>query len=149
MSLFSWLPFGKNQEDNLPPEGRGALSGCDLSRIEPLMQPFVCDPFYRLRPPFGQEAAALSLELAQTAYTLELDPWKAAGWNDFSILIDDSLQSGLDHDGVRSHFRLFKARAALREWNPLSQLAGALRQRERSDTIKAVCMMRRKEKGAC
>ena len=59
-----------------------------------------------------------------------------------SILIDDSLQSGMNHNGVKSRFKLFKARAALREWNPISQIAGALRQRDRSDTIKAVCMMK-------
>lgn len=144
MSLFSWLPFGRKNESSAPVDEklRGTLTGCDLSGVDVLTRPFVRDPFYRLRPPFSAEAAQLSLELANTAYTLDLDAWKAAGWNDFSILIDDSLQSGMDHDGVRSHWKLFKAKAALREYNPLSQLAGALRQRERSDTIKAVCMMR-------
>ena len=140
MSLFSWLPFGRKDPANNA--AGGALTGCDLSDTASLTRPFVRDPFYRLRPPFLPEAARLSLELAHTAYTLELDPWKAAGWNDFSILIDDDLHSGLDHDGVKSHFKLFRAKAALREWNPISQISGALRQRERSDTIKAVCMMK-------
>lgn len=145
MSLFSWLPFGKKNEDEPAAEAikdRGALTGCDLSDTAWLTRPFARDPFYRLRPPFSPEAAQLSLELANTAYTLDLDAWKAAGWNDFSILIDDSLQSGMDHDGMRSRFKLLRAKAALKEYNPISQLAGALRQRERSDTIKAVCMMR-------
>jgi len=142
MSLFSWLPFGKKEPPAETPAGRGALTGCDLSDTASLTRPFARDPFFRLRPPFSQDAAKLSLELANTAYTLDLDAWKDAGWNDFSVLIDDSLQSGLDHDGVRSHFKLFKARAALKEWNPISQISGALRQRERSDTIKAVCMMK-------
>lgn len=142
MSLFSWLPFGKKESPQDAPAGRGALTGCDLSDTSSLARPFARDPFFRLRPPFSQDAAKLSLELANTAYTLDLDAWKAAGWNDFSVLIDDSLQSGMDHGGVRSHFKLFKARAALKEWNPISQISGALRQRERSDTIKAVCMMK-------
>lgn len=140
MSLFSWLPFGRKEEEKAA--GSGVLTGCSLSDISCLMRPFVRDPFYRLRPPFLADAARLSLELAHTAYTLDLDAWKAAGWNDFSILIDDDLHSGMDHDGVRSHFKLFRAKAALREWNPISQISGALRQRERSDTIKAVCMMK-------
>ena len=140
MSLFTL--FGRKTQPGGKRAGAGALSGCDLSDTESLTRPFERDPFYRLRPPFSQEAARLSLELAQTAYTLELDAWKEAGWNDFSILIDDSLQSGMDHGGVKSRFKLFKARAALREWNPISQITGALRQRERSDTIKAVCMMK-------
>jgi len=147
MSLFSWLPFGrKNETEEKEPEkradGRGALTGCDLAVTDALTRPFARDPFYRLRPPFSQDAAELSLELANTAYTLDLDAWKEAGWNDFSILIDDSLQSGMDHDGVRSRFKLLRAKAAQKEFNPFSQLAGALRQRERSDTIKAVCMIR-------
>jgi len=142
MSLFSWLPFGRRESPAETPEGRGVLTGCDLADTAFLARPFVRDPFHRLRQPFSPEAAKLSLELANTAYTLELDAWKNAGWNDFSILIDDSLQSGLNHDGVKSHFKLFKARVALKEWNPISQLTGALRQRERSDTIKAVCMMK-------
>ena len=139
MSLFSWLPFGKKNE---PSAGGGALSGCDLSNMESLMRPFARDPFWRLRPPFSTDAAKLSLELAQTAYTLDLDAWKDAGWNDFSVLIDDSLQSGMDHDGVKSHFKLLRAKAALKDYNPFSQLSATLRQREKSDTIKAVCMMR-------
>lgn len=32
-------------------------------------------------------------------YTLDLDPWAEAGWNDFSIQIDDTLQSGMTHGG--------------------------------------------------
>ncbi len=145
MSLFSWLPFGRKDEENAPEKrlgGRGELTDCDLNAANALMRPFARDTFYRLRPPFSPEAAQLSLELAHTAYTLDLDAWKEAGWNDFSILIDDSLQSGMDHDGVRSHFKLLRAKAAQKEFNPFSQLAGALRQREKSDTIKAVCMMR-------
>ena len=144
MNLLSWLPFGRKAENSSPVDAkmRGPLTGCNLSDLSPLMRPFRQDPFYRLRPPFSPEAAQMSIELADTAYTLDLDAWKAAGWNDFSILIDDSLQSGMDHGGVSSRFKLFKAKAALREYNPLSQLAGAMRQREKSDTIKAVCMMR-------
>ena len=153
MSLFSWLPFGRKEEEAEKTEktekrpGRGVLTGCSLADTAALARPFARDPFQRLRPPFSPQAAALSLELANTAYTLDLDAWKEAGWNDFSVLIDDSLQSGLDHDGVKSHFKLLRARAALKEYNPFSQLAGALRQREKSDTIKAVCMMRKAEDG--
>jgi len=90
----------------------------------------------------------MSLELAQMTYTLDLDPWRAAGWNDFSILIDDSLQSGLTRwesgdalSGVINRVKVLRAKAALWEPNPVSQVLSALRQKEKSDTIKAVCMM--------
>ncbi len=132
------------------PAGQGPITGCDLSELTSLSEPFVRDPFDRLRPPFSREAAELSLELASMAYTLDLDPWAEAGWNDFSIQIDDTLQSGLTHgtsaDGERMRalinaLKVRRAKAALRERNPVSQVMSALRQRERSDTIKAVCMM--------
>ena len=132
------------------PVGQGPITGCDLSELTSLSGPFVRDPFDRLRPPFSRGAAELSLELASMAYTLDLDPWAEAGWNDFSIQIDDTLQSGLTHgasaDGERMRalinaLKVRRAKAALRERNPVSQVMSALRQRERSDTIKAVCMM--------
>ena len=130
--------------------GLGPITGRDLSDLGSLVKPFVRDPFNRLRPPFSRGAAELSLELASMAYTLDLDPWAEAGWNDFSIQIDDDLQSGLTRrssaDGERMRalinaLKVRRAKAALRERNPVSQVMSALRQRERSDTIKAVCMM--------
>ena len=137
-------------------KGHGAITGRDLSQLSSLTRPFVRDPFYRLRPPFAREAAELSLELANMTYTLDLDPWAEAGWNDFSIQIDDTLQSGMTHggsaDGERmqnliSAWKMLRAKAALRELNPVAQVMSALRQRERSDTIKAVCMMHSMEGG--
>lgn len=155
MNIFSWLPFGKKTGDVQPsakiPDGSagsGPITGCDLSNVIPLAQPFARGPFYRLRPPFSKEAAELSLELAHMAYTLEWKPWREAGWNDLSILIDDSLQSGLTHwesgDGltnVINRLKVRRAQAALNDSRPVSQVLGAIRQKEKSDTIKAVCMM--------
>lgn len=132
------------------PAGLGPVTGRDLGNLTSLVRPFTRDPFNRLRPPFSREAAELSLELASMAYTLDLEPWAEAGWNDFSIQIDDELQSGLSHgtstDSERMRalvnaLKVRRAKAALRERNPVSQVMSALRQRERSDTIKAVCMM--------
>lgn len=141
MKILSKLPFAKGERE-APSVGRGAVTGCDLSAPDALTLPFAQDPFYRLRPPFSPDAARLSLELSAAAYTLELEPWREAGWDDFSILIDDSLQSGLTgEDSLQNRVKLLRAKAALREVNPVSQVLGALRQRERSDTVKAVCML--------
>ena len=161
LNLPAWFPIApkaqaeasgaQNAPEAFPrPLGLGPITGRDLSELTSLAQPFVRDPFNRLRPPFSREAAELSLELASMAYTLDLEPWAEAGWNDFSIQIDDALQSGLTHgtsaDGERMRalinaLKVRRAKAALRERNPVSQVMSALRQRERSDTIKAVCMM--------
>ncbi len=163
MNIPSWLPLktGRSRPENAAEEaaagarasrasGCGPITGRDLGDVASLVSPFAKDPFYRLRPPFSREAAELSMELAQMTYTLELEPWMEAGWNDFSIQIDDTLQSGITRgssaDGERmrdliSALKVRRSKAALRERNPVSQVMSALRQRERSDTIKAVCMM--------
>lgn len=114
--------------------GLGPITGRDLSDLGSLVKPFVRDPFNRLRPPFSREAAELSLELASMAYTLDLEPWTEAGWNDFSIQIDDDLAERPDPQeqrGRRAHARAVnalkvrRAKAALRERNPVSQVMSA------------------------
>jgi len=141
MKILSRLPFARKAADEAE-RGRGPVTGCALSKLDSLVRPFAQDPFYRLRPPLSREAAQLSLELSAAAYTLDLQPWQDAGWSDFSILIDDNLHSGLtDEDTLQSRLKLKMARAALKEANPVSQVLGALRQREKSDTVKAVCML--------
>lgn len=148
LKISSILSFPRKNDEPETQPGHGPLTGCDLGELASLTLPLARDPFQRLRPPFSRQAAELSLELADVSYTLELEPWKAAGWNDFSVLIDDSLQSGLTHwesgEGLGNFlgsFKLMRARAALKEYNPVSQVLGVLRQREKSDTVKAVCMM--------
>jgi len=98
------------------------MTGCSLSRLDALTRPFAQGPFYRLRPPFSYEAAAMSLELAEMTYSLDMEPWTQAGWGDASILIDDSLHSGVAHpeNGERlksfvNNFRLLRAKADLKE----------------------------------
>lgn len=140
----------------LPRPGLGRVTGCGLGALDCLGLPFRPDPFFRLRPPLCREAMTLSLELAALSYHLELDPWLEAGWTDCSIQIDNTLQSGVvtgesasgeQMRTVMNSWKLYRARASLRERNPLMQIAGALRQRERSDTIKAVTMLRKQAPG--
>lgn len=134
----------------MPSNTFGPITGCDLSQLQCLDGPMRPDAFGYLRPAFSQQETLLSLELAAMTYSLSVEPWMAAGWDDFSIQIDDQLQSGLvvprSESGqpmqeLLSALHVRRMKAALRERNPVSQLLGALRQRERSDTIKAVCMM--------
>ncbi|MEG0640839.1 MAG: hypothetical protein RR824_12450, partial [Clostridia bacterium] len=165
MNKPQWFPTFKQTApaadaptaQNEPPQkGVGPITGRRLDDLKALTLPFVRDPFFRLRPPCTQEGMELSLELANMTYWLELDPWIEAGWNDFSIQIDNTLQSGMTHnesaDGERMQgfinaWKVMRAKASLREYNPVSQVMGALRQREKSDTIKAVCMMHKREGG--
>ncbi len=140
----------------LPKAGRGKLTSCDLTNLKSLRLPLAQDPFYRLRPPLSREAMTLSLELAAMTYHLELEDWMAAGWTDISIQIDNTLQSGVTSGesasgeqmrALMNSWKLYRAKSALRERNPIAQIVGAFRQRERSDTIKAVTMLRKEEDG--
>lgn len=100
-------------------------------------------------PVFSRRAARISLELAATAYDLEVDSWREAGWRDFSYLVDDSLLTGgaVNYSGgkglggaISEYFQRL-ALSRIRRQNPISQLRGALRQREGSDTCKALIML--------
>lgn len=98
--------------------------------------------------PFTQNAAQLSLELAATAYDLEIAPWQEAGWTDFSYQVDHTLLTGSKvNAGEEAPFRhrisgfLHKlAQQRLHRSNPFSQLYGTWRQKEKSDTCKALVM---------
>ncbi len=127
--------------------GTGRLTGCDLNDITPLCMPWE-ENRGLVQPVFSRKAALLSLELASSAYDLDLDAWREAGWRDFSFQVDNTLLTGQAVNGVSgglsaviSDYFKFLARARLNRINPISQLRGALRQREGSDTCKAVVML--------
>lgn len=135
-------------------EGRGPITGLGLSRTESLVRPIARDPFCRLRPAFSREACGLSLELAYTAYKLNLEPWMEAGWDDISIQIDNDLHTGLGSGGEKTHLqgvkttgRLYLARAALQDRIDLRPLIADLKKEGGSDTAKAVVMLHPLEDG--
>lgn len=140
----------------LPPERAcepiGPITGCQLNEISALTDPGRHLLNGHLLPAADRRAARLSLELAGAAYSLELEPWAAAGWRDFSVLIDNQLTDGLNSgDGSLTHLpdqeRLNRARALKENRNILSQLLAAYRQRGGSDTVKAVCAVHPAENG--
>lgn len=98
---------------------------------------------------FTGSGASLSLQLASVAYTLEMGPWREAGWKDISYQIDNSLFTGEDVNGpgMRGEYKQFMARLKLKSANLLGQVLGTVRNREESDTCKAVVMCRKDESG--
>jgi hypothetical protein len=131
---------------------KGCLTGAALGDVRRLCLAPTPDPFGRLRPPPDGTALRLSLELAYATYTLELGPWLRAGWTDVSVQVDNRLESGVTvgesagaaterYRSLLNAWKLARARMALKERNPVAQAMGALRQREKSDTIKAVTML--------
>ncbi len=138
-----------------PSEDQAAFSArpVNLSRLDSLIAPHEPDAFGCFGPPLTAQAAGLSLELADLAYTLNIVPWQKAGWCDFSFQIDDVLESDPQlptsristaqdaafHRLAELH-RMRRARAALEARSPVGQMMAALRQKDGSDTVKAVCM---------
>ena len=146
--------FSRMQRDVSVPDGGMAVPQVDLSRLDSLTAPFAKGPFGQRMPPLSPEAIRQSLALAEMTYTLDITPWLAAGWRDFSFQIDNVLESSGQHTEKSSIqtpgdaafqqlaelHRMRRAQAALRARNPVGQVLAALRQREGSDTVKAVCM---------
>lgn len=126
-------------------EASGRFTGCDLSDVTSLTMP--CTKANGLlRPVFSPDAARLSLELVATAYDLELDAWRAAGWRDVSYLVNDALFTGASVNGrgiagAVGEYLQRLARARMRAGNPISQLRGAIRPREETETCKAIIML--------
>lgn len=137
--------------------GTGKLTGVPLGAADALFAPLAPDAFGARRRALTEEGLKLSLELARMAYTLDVEPWMRAGWTDFSVQVDNQLTTGLkarEDDSFSDRvsaavgsLRLVLARRAIKEHNPLAQVTGALRQREESDTIKAVVMIKPAEAG--
>ncbi len=119
----------------------------DLGNVSPLMAAWVSDPWGKLRPPLSVEAAEMSAMLAQCTYHMDVNMWLQAGWRDVTIQVDGDLTDGIEPtDGsarqrLASAWKLFRVRQRMRGGNPLGEVVGAWRQRQKSDTGKAVVMI--------
>ena len=119
----------------------------DLSNVAPLMAAWTGDPWGKLRPPVSVEAVEMSALLAQATYRMDVDAWVAKGWRDVTLQVDGDLTDGVEpgeKNGMQrlaSAWKMFRVRQKIRGGNPLGEVMGALRQREKSDTGKAVVMI--------
>lgn len=119
----------------------------ELSNVTPLMAAWVSDPWGKLRPPLSMEAVEMSAMLAQATYRMDVEAWLQAGWRDMTIQVDGELTDGVEpgeKSGMQrlaSAWRMFRVRQRIKGGNPLGEVMGALRQREKSDTGKAVVMI--------
>ncbi len=119
----------------------------DLSNMAPLMAPWASDPWGKMRPPLSVEAAEMSAVLAQCTYRMDVGTWLQAGWRDVTIQVDGDLTDGVEPgDGsarqrLASAWKMFRVRQRMRGGNPLGEVMGAWRQREKSSTGKAMVML--------
>lgn len=129
----------------------GKLTGAALNDTACLFLPYTADPFGIARRPLNLNGMKMAFELARMTYTLDVEPWMHAGWTDISIQVDNQLITGLKQreednlanrvQALTTNLKLTRAKLALLEFNPLSRVTGALRQRSESDTLKAVVMI--------
>lgn len=125
----------------------------DLGNTAALTAPWTADPWGKLRPTLSAEAAEMSAVLAQCTYRMDVGAWLQAGWRDVTIQVDGELTGGVDAgDGsprqrLASAWKLFRIHQRIRGGHPLGEVVGAWRQREKSDTGKAVVMIHPAENG--
>lgn len=119
----------------------------DISSMEPLMGPWESDPWGKLRPPLSVEAVEMSALLAEDTYSMNVERWLKAGWRDVTIQIDGELTDGIEAaegstmQKLASAWKMYRVRQRIRKGNPLGQVMGAFRQKEKSDTGKALVMV--------
>lgn len=124
----------------------GPVTHVDIGNTAPLTLPWAQDPFGALRPPLSLEAMRMSVELAGATYSMAVEPWLRAGWQDVTIQVDGDLTDGISEEErgammrLRSAWRMHRVRARMRQRNPIGQVVGALRQLEKSDTGKVLVM---------
>ena len=127
----------------------------ELGNVTPLTVRWVSDPWGKLRPPLSVEAVQMSASLAAATYHMEVDPWLQAGWRDVTIQVDGALTDGVEASPgegnamqrLAAAWKLHRVRQRIRQRNPLGQVMGAFRQREKSDTGKVLVMLHPTEDG--
>ncbi len=132
----------------MPQSVPGPVTGVDLTQAEPLLCPWMADPWGRLRPPISVTALQLSAELSAACQSLNLTPWLKAGWRDATVQVDGELTQ-LERAWRSPSAKLQRSllRAKISGVNPLKTIVGTLRERESASTGKAVVMLRRTQGG--
>ena len=119
----------------------------DLGNVTPLLSAWESDPWGKLRPPVSVEAMGMSAELAAATYHMDVQQWLKAGWRDVTIHVDGDLTDGIDAgerspvQRMASAWKMYRVRQRIKGANPLGQVMGAFRQKEKSDTGKALVMI--------
>ena len=126
----------------------GPLTSVNIAQTAAFLHPWEMDPWGRLRPPLSVEALQMSAELAAACHSLNIRPWLRAGWREVTVQVDGELTALENAEGsLSAKWQRQLVRSKMRGYNPVSQIAGALRERESSATGKAVVMIRPAEDG--
>ena len=113
----------------------------DLDNVASLTLPWTRDVWSGSRPPISVEAAQLSAKLAEATYSMDIEKWLRAGWQDATILVDGELTPIRRNESwLGKQLRERRLHAKLHQHGTLGEVLGTLRQVGESDTCKAVVM---------
>lgn len=126
----------------------GPLTGIDLNQTAAFLHPWEADPWGRLRPPLTVEALRMSAEMCAGCHELVVKPWFRAGWRDVSVEVDGEITAlDTDETSIAAKWQRQRLRQKIRGSSPVTQVSGALREREAASTGKAVVMLHPAENG--
>lgn len=127
----------------------GPATGYDLTDLTPLTAPRRLDAWGCLRPQATRGFLCLSAELASSAYSMQMEPWLRAGWQDITLQVDGALTAVTPKDPgagrgltrLMRSMRLQRVYKQLEKPGPLGEMLGAVRQIRTSNTGKALVML--------
>ncbi|MBR6028719.1 MAG: hypothetical protein IKP40_06465 [Clostridia bacterium] len=131
----------------------GPETGVRLDRTDCLTLPPAREAGGFLRPGMNRELLRMSAELAGATYSLDLENWLNAGWQDVSVEVDELLMGGIQGQRedpwvqITNAAKLDLLRARINRRDPLSEAIGTLKGLRVSDTVKAVVMMHEAAEG--
>lgn len=140
----------KDTHPDLPVLGELTLS--DLSDTSAFCSAPVTDAWGVDRLPFSAQVARMSAELAANGYELDIKPWRNAGWEDCTFVIEGRVINLDREDGSRlaaleGEWKRRRAKTLIRGVNPVSDLLRAARQLLVTDMGKTIVMTRRAQDG--
>lgn len=133
----------------------GQYSQQNMADLTSFFLPWTKDAIGAYRPQLSKEVIGLSLDLAATSYEMDVQQWISADWTDVSAQIENKLYTGIRNvsigndtkNYVKSRWALYRSRQGVKATNPISQMMGLLRQRDKASSGKVLVMAHKGAEG--
>ena len=130
-------------------------SGIDLADLSPVLAPRLPDSRGIPRPRLSRQLLQLSSQLVLSSYEMQPEPWLSAGWQDATLMLEGDLFTGFAaqeqstpvYQRLLADWRMLRVQRRLNRGTPLSELVGALRQRETASVARAMILCKRTPDG--
>lgn len=134
------------------PDTLGRLTRANLTDTSVFGASVQADVWQVERKPFSRPLARMSAELAANGYDLDIKPWRAAGWEDLTFIVEDRIVP-LDAEedsrlpAIESEWKRRRAKSWIRGVNPFNDLFRAMRQLIITDLGKGIVMTKEMAEG--